>query len=401
MNIFELIVNLLLWLLLAYLAASGIYVFVFALAGLFRRKQTYLGGNFRRIAVMIPSYKEDEVIVDVALKATQQLYPKASYDVVVIADSLKKQTLNSLSALPVNLIQVSFEKSTKAKALNNALNQIETTYDIALVLDADNIMEADFLRKINSAFGNGSKVVQGKRVAKNNNTSFAVLDGISEAINNHIFRQGHRALGLSSGLIGSGMAFDYHLFKNLMKEIHAVGGFDKELEFRLFQAGHKIEYLKEAQVYDEKIQSAGDFNKQRRRWLSTNQVYFKKFLLPGLRAFFFKGNLDIMDKLLQMIIPPRVLLLGAVGVLSVFWALLDVLDIRLDWMLPLVYWYLLALITILTFAISIPRSYYNKTTLRACISLPRAFAIMFLLLFRLKGANKEFIHTRHHVATKS
>jgi len=34
----------------------------------------------------------------------------------------------------------------------------------------------------------------------------ALLDGISEEINNNIFRKGHQTLGLSSALIGSGMA---------------------------------------------------------------------------------------------------------------------------------------------------------------------------------------------------
>jgi hypothetical protein len=49
--------------------------------------------------------------------------------------------------------------------------------------------------------------VQGHRTAKNTNNSWAILDAISEEINNNIFRKGHRVLGLSSAIIGSGMAF--------------------------------------------------------------------------------------------------------------------------------------------------------------------------------------------------
>ena len=44
-------------------------------------------------------------------------------------------------------------------------------------------------------------------------TNTAVLDAVSEEINNSIFRKGHTRLGFSSGLSGSGMAFEYDLFK--------------------------------------------------------------------------------------------------------------------------------------------------------------------------------------------
>ena len=76
----------------------------------------------------------------------------------------------------------------------------------------------------------------------------ALLDAISEEINNHIFRKGHRSLCLSSAIIGSGMAFDYQLFKEYMTTLQAVGGFDKELELKLLHNGYKIDYLPDAMV---------------------------------------------------------------------------------------------------------------------------------------------------------
>jgi len=100
---------------------------------------------------------------------------------------------------------------------------------MVVILDADNLMAKDFLKRMNLGFANGFKVIQGHRIAKNSDTSFALLDGISEEINNHIFRQGHRAAGLSSALIGSAMGFEYVLFKRFMIDIDAIGGFDKEL----------------------------------------------------------------------------------------------------------------------------------------------------------------------------
>ncbi|MFT5875817.1 MAG: hypothetical protein ACI8WT_004815 [Clostridium sp.] len=44
---------------------------------------------------------------------------------------------------------------------------------------------------------------------------------------------------------------------------------------------------------------------------------------------------------------------------------------------------------------AIPIKFYTAATLRAILTLPKAFFLMFLSLFKLKGANKKFIHTEH------
>ena len=239
------------------LALATLYLFVFAFAGIFYRQPVLpVAKVIRKIAVLIPGYKEDEVIVEVATDALKQEYPTDMYDVVVIADSFRTETLETLRILPIKVIVVNFDKSTKSKALNKAMEHLPNEYDIAVVLDADNLMAPDFLTKINAAFDAGFIAIQGHRTAKNMNTSLAVLDAISEEINNHIFRKGHRVLGLSSAIIGSGMAFDYQFFKNMMLNIKAIGGFDKEIELKMLKDGHTIGYLDDALVYDEKVQKA-------------------------------------------------------------------------------------------------------------------------------------------------
>jgi len=381
---------------IAYFGFASIYIFIFSLAGLFYKKRTDNdSGQTRKFAILIPGYQEDEVIFEVAKSALQQKYPLNLFDVVVIADSFKQKTINALKTLPIKLIEVSFEKSTKSKALNRAMETIGNDYDIALILDADNIMEPNFVAKINEAFNKGYLVVQGHRVAKNLNTSFAILDAISEEINNHIFRKGHRALGLSSGLIGSGMAFDYLFFKRTMSNINAVGGFDKELELTLLRDGNTIEYLNDAFVLDEKIQKSEDFGNQRKRWISTQVVYFKKYFLSGLRELFFSGNIDFADKVYQMMAPPRILLLGIVFIITICYFLMDLFFSSITPHVTASFWYATLLITVLAFLIAIPRKFYNSKTLWAVFTLPKAFITMFLLLFKLKGANNKFIHTKH------
>ncbi|MEI6899041.1 MAG: glycosyltransferase [Bacteroidota bacterium] len=381
-------------LILVTLALSTCYIFIYAFAGLFYRQRPYpQNAPFKKIAVLIPGYKEDEVIVEVAEEALAQDYPKEFFDVVIIADSFKPATIEQLKLLPIIVIEVSFEKSTKSKALNKAMEELKGPYDIAVVLDADNLMAPDFLQKINSTVEHEFAAVQGHRAAKNMNTSLAVLDAVSEEINNHIFRKGHRVLGLSSAIIGSGMAFRYQFFKELMSTVEAVGGFDKEIELKMLKNGHKIAYLDDALVYDEKVQKAEVFSNQRRRWLSAQFHYFRQDFFSSLRDLLLKGNIDYFDKAIQFVQPPRILLLGAILLLGSLFLVVNYL-LGQGQMLS-IWWIAVMIACILAFLFSIPGSFYNTKTLAALASLPKGMILMMGSLLKIKGANKKFIHTQH------
>ena len=375
-------------LILIYLGFTAIYLFIFSLAGLFRRKVPDNGThNTSRIAVLIPSYKEDAVIVEVAEEALKQDYKKSLYDVVIIADSLKPETLDTLRKLPVKLIEVSFEKSTKSKALNKAMSQLpDNYYDIAVILDADNVMESDFLSRINRAFSSNLLALQGHRVAKNLNNHLAILDALSEEINNHIFRAGHRTLGLSAALIGSGMAFNYDFFKDMMLNVKAIGGFDKEIELKMLKEGHTIEYLHDALILDEKVSHSDVFSNQRRRWLSA-QIHYARSISDGFKHLILKGNFDYFDKALQMVLPPRVILLGFI---SIFTVMAFIFNSTL-----LSVWLTVVAVTFLAFLFAIPAGLMNIRTLKSLFMLPMGFILMVKSLLKTKGANKQFIHTQH------
>lgn len=383
--------------LLVPLSLAVFYILLFSFAGLFYRQPPYPAvPAFRKIAVMIPGYKEDQVIHEVAAMALKQDYPTDLFDVVIIADSFQPETLSLLKTLPVIVIEVHFDKSTKAKALNRAMEQLQGQYDIAVVLDADNIMAEDFLRKVNAVFEKPFIAVQGHRQAKNLDTPLAVLDAVSEEINNHIFRKGHRVTGLSAAIIGSGMAFRYPFFKELMKDVTAVGGFDKEIELKMLKAGHTIEYMDDAAVYDEKVQKAEVFSNQRRRWLSAQLIYFRRSIFDSVWNLLAHGNVDYFDKSIQFIQPPRVLLLGTVLFLApVFLIYQKIVNGPPAFTIA---WFALVTGVLCALFFSVPGRYYTIATLKAVLMLPTGMFLMLKSLFRIKGANKQFIHTQHGVA---
>ena len=102
-------------------------------------------------------------------------------------------------------------------------------------------MNYQLLNQVNNEFSKGSLVVQCHRMAKNRDTSLAILDAISEEIRINIFFSGQRAFGLSAELIGSGMAFDFGLLKSILqnKRIQDSPGEDKEIFLQLIKQADK------------------------------------------------------------------------------------------------------------------------------------------------------------------
>lgn len=372
-------------------AINILYLLVYSLASLRRRPAKMAPAEeHKRIALLIAAYREDAVIMDTVQACLVQDYPSDRYDVVVISDHMRPSTNEKLRALPIKLLQVDFEKSTNTKSLKAALEYLgKDSYDIALIIDADNIVNSSYLVELNNAFADPKvQVVQTHRVAKNLNTNMAYLDAISEEINNSIFRLGHVNLGMSAALIGSGMAFEYSLFYKAMMSNTSVGGFDRVLEMKLLYHRIFFHYLPDTYVLDEKIQKTKNFYQQRRRWLSAQYYSFGEFvnhLFPAIRD----RKWDFCDKLFQQASFSRVLLLGFTFIFSVCLSI---------WIPALACkWWVIFGVLLLALAVAIPRRFWKWRLVKAICFVPYSFLLMFINLFRLKEANKKFIHTAHGI----
>lgn len=384
------ILSLVFYLLGLFLMLNVLYLLVFAIAG--HRKQPALPKApeevVRSMCVLIPAYHSDAVILETAPAAQRQSY-LGHVDVHVIADGLQPITIQTLRNQGIGVIEVIFEKSTKGKALLAALQTLPTDlYDVAVVLDVDNVMGNCFLNQVNDAFAAGYKVVQGHRTAKNLDSAFAVLDACNEEINNHIFRQGHASLGMSAALIGSGMAFDYQYFKQLMQDIGETPGEDKEMDFRIVKNRVKIGYLPHAYVYDEKIPNSQAFTTQRTRWIAAQLEFLQKYFWEG-PAQLLRGNVEFFDKVLQTLLVPRILLLGLLSVL-VLTSLLG-----LSFGPSTQFWTSLLVGTGGALLLSLPGRLYNRQVAQAIVHLPLALVSMVLALLQIKKAKDSFMPTPH------
>lgn len=362
------------WILFVFTAGTVLYLGIFAIASLFGRKSEIPKAKKQnRIVILIPSYKQDDVIEQTVISVLSQAYPQRMFDVTVISDHQDEMTNMRLAQYPITLLTPNFAESTKAKSLQYAILNLPEfkIYDIALILDADNIVEQDFLQKVNNAFEvAATKAVQLHRISRNRDTAAARMGSIFEEINNAIFRKGHINLGFSSALAGSGTAYDFAWFKsNVMRA--KTSGEDKELEALLLRQEFYIDYFDNIYVYGEKKRTTTKLNEQRGRWAAQqfqNLIRNIKFL-PGA---IFRKQYDLTDKIIQWMLIPRTTMVGIIMLMSI--------------VLPFIYltmalkWWILGSLALFVFAIATPDylvdEMWDKTFLRSpFVSLWKLFHI--------------------------
>ena len=391
--------NIIDWILFTFLALCVGYLLLYAIASKFYRAPRFPDARtFRRFVVLFPAYKEDRVIASSVRSFLQQDYPQELFDIIVISDQMQDATNEDLRSLPIRLLIADYRDSSKAKALTMAMESVSGEhYDIVAIMDADNLTSPDFLAEINRAFDNGARSVQAHRTGKNMNTDISVLDGISEEINNGIFRSGHNALGLSAALSGSGMAFEAEWFRKNVRLLETAGE-DKELEVLLLQQRIHTTYLPQIPVYDEKTQKEEAIGNQRKRWIAA-QFGILRHSLSGLREAVSKGNMDYCDKILQWMLPPRLIQLAGVFGLTFIFTVIGVWQAvqgaGQEWTAA-IKWWILSAAQIMAMLLPIPGRLLDKRLGKAILRIPLLALTTLGNLFKLKGAYKKFIHTEHY-----
>ena len=379
------IIDILLWLLMA---ASVIYVCFFAFISLFKVKRKHPSPPHlppSSFLILYPAYHEDAVIVHSVQQFLLSDYPKDKYHLAVISDHMEETTNAQLASLPITLHRPAFEKSSKAQALQYAIQQTNGTYDYVVILDADNVVRPDFLTRLNEACSAGYRAIQCHRCAKNSENDIAVLDGVSEEINNSLFRRAHNVIGMSSALIGSGMCFDYQWFKEHVGLLDSAVE-DRELEAMLMKEKVFVKFENDIPVFDEKVSNSDNFQRQRLRWM-TGQVQTLLLMLPYIPKAIATGNINYIDKTIQQALIPRSMLL----VITLAMALLLSVCVSV-WCFK--WWLLFGLLSISLF-VAMPSALRSRAVFSRLTYLPRLVWRMIANLFRIDHKNKDFIHTTH------
>ena len=373
-----------------FIAGSVAYVVFFAIISLFYDKEDHLAlqaaalkDELTRFLILYPAYKEDRVIINAVEQFILQDYPEDHYKLVVISDHMEPETNEFLNRYPITVLTPSFEKSSKAKAMQYAINEVKGNFDNVVILDADNVVRPTFLSQLN-ILCSVYDAIQCHRCAKNADNDVAVLDGASEEINNTIFRKAHNRLGLSSALIGSGMCFDYELFKKNVFKLSTAGE-DREMEALLLHQEVFIKYAPDIHVLDEKVSNQDNFQRQRMRWM-TAQVQSLLSNLPKIPKAILNGKINFVDKTIQQALIPRSILIVLLAGISIFMTIF-----MPTWSEK--WWVLFSMLAIALF-IAIPKELRSQS-FKKVFSIPTLALRMLKNVLHMDRKNTDFIHTQH------
>jgi cellulose synthase/poly-beta-1,6-N-acetylglucosamine synthase-like glycosyltransferase len=181
----------------------------------------------------------------------------------------------------------------KIRSIQYAMDWLVEQPDYVVIFDADNVAHPDFLAGLVPWIKAGFSCVQGRRTAKNLDTSYAALDSLGEHYKNYLEREVAFRLGSSAVISGSGMATAYTLYKAYLESEEVQQGQlqwkkmlqeDKILQNFLLRRNERIAYARHAMVYDEKVRSGEAVETQRSRWLYS---YFQN--IPNALGIFWRG----------------------------------------------------------------------------------------------------------------
>ena len=223
-----------------------------------------------RFMAIIPAHNEEAVIANLVESLKKQNYNKELYDIYVIADNCTDNTAKVAKEAGA-IVYERFDSVNKTKgfALNWFLQQKikeDAPYDAVCIFDADNIVDADFIKNMNKKLCQGEDVVQGYRDIKNPTDSWVTAGYALFYWTMHRFYHLARYnLGLSPLLNGTGFMVRFDVLKPKGWDTETL---TEDIEFSLQRIikGKKLGWATDAIVYDEQPVGFKQSWSQRSRW---------------------------------------------------------------------------------------------------------------------------------------
>jgi cellulose synthase/poly-beta-1,6-N-acetylglucosamine synthase-like glycosyltransferase len=189
---------------------------------------------------------------------------------------------------------------------------------------------------------------------------------------------------MSSALIGSGMCFNYDLFKKNVFQLSTAGE-DREMEALLLQQEVFIKYAPDIHVFDEKVSNQDNFQRQRMRWM-TAQVQSLLSNLPRIPNAIIHGKINFIDKTIQQALIPRSILIVLLAGISILMTVL-----MPSWCEK---WWVLFAILAFSLFIAIP-SEIRFNSFKKILAIPGLVLRMLKNIMHINHKNTDFIHTSH------
>jgi len=245
------------------------YVFV-ALFALKRLKVSTNHAPKNKFAIIVAARNEANVIGNLVESLKNQNYPSELFDILVVPNNCTDQTRAVALQSGAKIIDCTVPVHTKGQVLSFTFDYLSDhglIYDAFCIIDADNLVDRDFLKQMNNAVCCGSRVAQGYRDSKNTTDSIvSSWHSIYYWTINRLYNHARNALGLSAIINGTG----FMVSAGVLEELGGWKTFamTEDIEFTSICAINniKIDWVPKAITFDEQPITFKQSWNQRKRW---------------------------------------------------------------------------------------------------------------------------------------
>ncbi len=267
----------------------------------------------RKFVVLVPAHNEQEGIRATLQSLHNCSYPESATRVVVIADNCDDETAQRAREAMVEVWERADEtRRGKGFALSWALSRLMAEgndCDAVVMLDADCLASPNMLAAIDRSLRLGANAVQVNYLAGNPSASnAAAIRFAGLALMNTVRFMGKESLGLSCGLVGSGMAFTSTL---LARAPWTATGLteDGEYHMRLVMAGERVAFAREAWISSPMPTRRGSTSEE--RWEQGKLELIRRWSPQLVRTGLVRRDVAQLHAGLECLVPPQSLI--AVG----------------------------------------------------------------------------------------
>lgn len=228
-----------------------------------------------RFLILVPAHNEQEVIAGMINNLLALEYPKELYDFYIIADNCTDDTARIARDMGAHVIVTQKEgkdsPTGKPIALRKALLAIPDyaeKYDLLMIFDADNLMDASILSEVNSQYisENKPEIIQCYLGTKNRNGLVAVFYHVTYTITNRFMNLSKYRLGWNVVVGGTGFAIQTSYLKSRGGWTTMSLTEDFEMQVDVSINGGRILWNHNVRIYDEKPTNLLASFRQRVRW---------------------------------------------------------------------------------------------------------------------------------------
>lgn len=260
----------------------GIFTFhknFYWLLGLFFTRKFKPAKNNHKYAVLIPARNEETVIGNLIDSINRQDYPKDLITIFVVADNCTDNTAKVARDKGVICYErFNDNERTKGFALKFLFENIERDYGIEcfegyFIFDSDNLLNKDYITRMNESFDAGEKLITSYRNTKNFDENWVASTYALHWLRS--IRQNHRArsvLRLATNIQGTGFLFANELVKDGWKYTSLTE--DRAFTADAVAKGYPISYNDAAVFYDEQPVNLKIAMRQRIRWAKGHLLAF-------------------------------------------------------------------------------------------------------------------------------